>query len=284
MTPLSTFLIGLLSGGAFIMKKMKTVLYYFSSTGNTRRLCQWLQATINSTEIELIDIADCAKPQIDDYDIVGFASYCQMLGANKKVLDFIGSLNGSNKPAFILSTFGMMNGNTLGMMSKAASLRGFKVFHAHALNCPESFPPMIHKGQGMETKPEASDMKALRDFADSFEKSLNQYKDTGQLAEKKVPISMLNSLFSKLASLQKMGAKTVDRDKCTKCGACQQNCVYQCITTQNGYPVFDEAKCQECYSCFNNCKVGAINTPKLGNNGRYLGNSEMIEVMQQLKV
>jgi nitroreductase/NAD-dependent dihydropyrimidine dehydrogenase PreA subunit len=50
----------------------------------------------------------------------------------------------------------------------------------------------------------------------------------------------------------------VDRDICTRCGACARLMKGYCITQDGGYPVFDKTLCNTCQKCVAICPAGAI--------------------------
>jgi nitroreductase/NAD-dependent dihydropyrimidine dehydrogenase PreA subunit len=57
-----------------------------------------------------------------------------------------------------------------------------------------------------------------------------------------------------------MGVMTVDREKCTKCGLCLENCPFRAWETdEDGFPrQKDEYECFSCYNCMVPCAVDAI--------------------------
>ena len=133
---------------------MKAVIFYYSSTGNTRLACQYLARRLKDVDFELIDITQGNDANEGLYDVVGFATPTFHLGVPPLMENFFRQLPiQSHKPAFVFNTYGAMSGRTLKHLAKLVSEHGFSVIAGHSLLTPENYPPFILKGWANEDAP-----------------------------------------------------------------------------------------------------------------------------------
>ncbi len=50
----------------------------------------------------------------------------------------------------------------------------------------------------------------------------------------------------------------INKDVCTGCGACKDNCPVDCISEADGVYVINADECVDCGTCEANCPVNAI--------------------------
>ena len=78
---------------------MKKAIAYYSTTGNTKLVCQSIEDIY--PDFKLLDITKQEIKNLNDYDLVGFASSVSNLDIPPIYLDYISSLDQvGNKPAF----------------------------------------------------------------------------------------------------------------------------------------------------------------------------------------
>lgn len=51
------------------------VICYYSSTGNTKLACQYIQKNLVDANVDLFDITNKEIPDLSHYDFVGFATF-----------------------------------------------------------------------------------------------------------------------------------------------------------------------------------------------------------------
>jgi ferredoxin len=51
---------------------------------------------------------------------------------------------------------------------------------------------------------------------------------------------------------------TIDKEKCTNCGACEPVCPVQAITEVDGKRIINAETCVDCGACVSTCPVEAI--------------------------
>ena len=252
---------------------MKGIICYFSSSGNTRLACKYIERKVSSCSFDLFDILKDGTPDLDAYDVVGFATFTDFVAPSLRMRQFIQDLKTHDgKPAFVLNTFGSnTSGGTLWQMRQLVKGRGFTVFAGHTLPCPESFPPLIAEGKGFEDHPHPDKMSAFDGFIAKLDKVCAQLAEKEPSETDDLGVGFIARHLPtppRAVARWSMGQKKVDEGRCTSCGTCEQVCPYDAIRVE-GVPKFDNGKCQSCWACYNHCPTKAIFTSKLKDAGHY---------------
>jgi ferredoxin/flavodoxin len=251
---------------------MKGIIFYYSNSGNTKLACEYIVKNIKNAEIGLFDMVKDDIPGLNNYNIVGFATFADFLGPSKLVQTFIEKLpRQDNKFAFVFNTYGFISGKTLKILDKWVTAKGFKVILGYSLHTPESHPLMIAKGRGNEQAPNEKEMNKFNSFISELDKSLFLLDKGKEIQKKNISIGLLNSLlpmWSRDKARKYMGEKYIDEALCTECGTCEKICPYEAIKL-NPKPIFDMNKCYGCWACYNHCPNKAIYTKKYRGIGHY---------------
>ncbi len=251
---------------------MKGIICYFSTTGNTKLACEHINSKVGNVEFDYYDIRSTDEPNFSDYELIGFATYTDYFEPGGLMTEYIQTVKGNGKAAFVFNTFGQMSGNTLATLAKSVKDSGFKLIEAFSLHVPENYPPLIKNGTTNENYPTENDLGLFDEFISSLNSKAEQLSNGQTVADKEVKRSAFISVTKKLLSvfnMDKMGAKFVHKEQCTSCGLCSKVCPYGAIKMVEGYPEFNEAMCRSCYSCFNKCPTKSIYTKKLDGIGHY---------------
>jgi ferredoxin len=251
---------------------MKGIICYYSGSGNTKLACEYIASRMDNIEFRLFNIVKGELSNLDNYDIVGFATFTDYWGPPCLMQKFIERLpSRKNKPAFVFATFGYSPGRLLKTFSKWVSAKGFLVVAGHALHTPESFPPMVASGRGYENSPSEKELKSFNDFISKLDTIIAQMGEGNEVAKGKMEISLPFHFlpgFSRTKAKRNMGSKFVDEALCNECGICEKVCPYNAITL-NPKPVFDMNSCYGCWRCFNKCPMKAIYTKRFRGIGHY---------------
>jgi len=261
------------------MDKIKGRICYYSGSGNTRLACQYIAGKVTNASLDLLNAVRYSDPQLDEYDIVGFATFTDFGGVPYLMEQFIKQLEGQNKYAFVFNTYGFASGKTLKHLDRLATVQGFRVIAGYTLHTPESYPPMVVRGRGAENAPGEEKMEKFEDFISALDQMLSDIQAGKEVSGQKVGIGFRNSLmpaFSRTRARKDMGEKFVDESLCTECGTCRKLCPYDAIEL-NPKPVFDMGKCYGCWSCYNHCPEKAIYTMKFRGVGHYPRPNEMLK-------
>jgi ferredoxin len=256
---------------------MKGVICYYSGTGNTKLACECIAKKLkDSIEIELFNIAKDGTPDLDKYDLVGFANWTDFWGPPYLMQKFIQNLPSqkTRKPAFVFSTFAAVRGKTLRLLDKWVDAKGFTAIAGHALRTPENVPPLIVRGVTYEHYPNEQDLKEFNAFISELERFVNhnlkgaEGQDFKRGKMKMNPIFHLIPIWPRTQARKYMGEKFVDEALCIECGLCKKICPYGAIEL-DPKPVFDMKKCYGCWACYNRCPKQAIYTKKFRGVGHY---------------
>ncbi|MBI4721515.1 MAG: 4Fe-4S binding protein [Candidatus Stahlbacteria bacterium] len=251
---------------------MKGIIYYYSGSGNTKLACQYIVKKIKNIEIDIFNIVKDGIPNLEKYNLVGFATFADFFGPPYLVQTFIENLpQQKDKLAFVFNTYGGMSGKTLKIFDKWVTAKGFKIIAYHSLHTPENYPPMIAKGRSNKQAPSKKEMNEFNNFISDLDRLLILLKKGKEIPKKKIKIGLLDSLiptFSRTKARKDMGEKYVDEQLCTECGKCEKICPYEAIKLSPS-PTFNMNKCYGCWACYNHCPDKAIYTKKYRGIGHY---------------
>jgi len=255
---------------------MKGLVYYYSSTGNTKLAVNYIKKHIANAEIEMCDITSEKIARPDEYDIVGFASFSEYLGPPTLMKRFIETLGQQDdKPAFVFNTYAGAKLLMQSEFAKQVEARGFKVVVGHSLMMPMNYPPMRRRGKHAAKAPTAEDMSNFNDFISKIEKIIGKIEKAEELKSvfsglglKKLVPSMPGNKVKK-----DFGTQKIDKEKCINCGNCVRVCGYNAIEMRPG-PEVDHNKCNGCWACYNTCPKQAIQVNSFTGELQYKGPSK----------
>jgi len=250
---------------------MKTIICYYSGSGNTKLACEKIARDIEDVEFTLFNIVTDGIPQLELFDIVGFACFTDFGGIPLLMQNFIENLNPQNQYSFVFNTYGFMSGKTLKNLEELVTSKGFKTIGGFSLHTPENFPPMIARGMANEQAPNNRELSNFNEFISMLKQSFDLIDKKMEVKVKGVSIGFMGYLlpnYPRTKARQDMGDKFVDQTLCTQCGICQKGCPYDAIELKP-HPSFDMDKCYGCWFCYNHCPSKAIYTNKFQNKGHY---------------
>ena len=254
---------------------MRGRIFYYSSTGNTRLACEAIADRTPAIQWECFDVLTTDAISLDDAEVAGFATWADYWNPPKRMLTFLDALpNVDRLPAFVFNTFGAMSGRTLATLQQRAEAKGFHVVAGHSLHMPESFPPMIKRGQGFENAPNEKELCAFCDFIAQLD-SLGRSGVDRRHPSLRPGLSRFLPGFSRTQSRRAMGDKFADETACTECGTCRDRCPYGAIAL-SPKPIFDQDRCFGCWACYTHCPTNAIYTRKIRGVPPYRGPSQAL--------
>jgi len=211
---------------------MKSVIFYYSGTGNTALACRSLASRM-PIPFDLVDITRDNDVGLDSVNFVGFATSTDFWGVPKALEAFIESLPRQEaKPAFVPNTYGAVSGQTLRILSEQVAAKGFDVLAGHSLRTPESYPPMIAGKMGAVGSPGKRELRSFDRFVTELGLLAAAVRDGRHTDGYKPRIGVVNGLFprrSRTTAREDMGEKHVDVSACTECGVCERLCPYGAI-------------------------------------------------------
>lgn len=247
-------------------------IYYFSGTGNTKKIVDCYQRELSKKNVEVT--ANAITPTTDtaeqnDFDAVGIAYPVHGFNAPSIVEDFANRLpDGNNRYAFIAKTSGEpLRLNDASSMTVIRILRqkGYRVGREYHYVMPYNM--IFRHSDEMAAKM----LKTAEGRIPSHCEEILR-EETG---ERKYPTAA--RLMRRVCRIERFGFRRngrhykVDGEKCIGCGACVKNCPMKNITVADGKFSFGK-NCIGCARCAFNCPTNAITTGLLNFlkvNGRY---------------
>ncbi len=263
---------------------MKSLVIYFSQTGNTQRIAQAIQKGINETRThcDIARIQDVNREDLADYDLIGLGSPVWHRREPLNVLNFVEyklrSLEG--KLGFVFCTHGLYPGHFLGRMVPALKLEGIRVIGWKnwfgSVWVPEHPKPYFTDGH-----PDDIDLEEARLFGrEMAEKSPGV--TAGEIPLPELPQGQkYHELYpgpgstDRIRAFQEKGPSgyretrelidlrsfdfRINPEKCLypKCTVCIDNCPTQSINFSVTPAIFRKS-CDRCWFCEQICPRGAI--------------------------
>ncbi|HEY5549351.1 MAG TPA: EFR1 family ferrodoxin [Coriobacteriia bacterium] len=257
---------------------MKGAIYYYSGTGNTALACQYITHRM-PIPFELADVTSTCDVDLEQADIVGFATSTDFWGVPRVLETFIDGLpRQAGKPAFVFNTFGAVSGKTLKILSELVTAKGFEVLAGHSLHMPENYPPMLAGKMASADAPSPAEIAGLDAFVGELGGIWAAMSDGRRVESHKLRLGFFDNLVPRrrrTTARKDMGEKFVDESACTECGTCERNCPYGAIRL-GPRPIFDMSECHGCWRCYNQCPSNAIYTDKFRGGPYYPGPNELL--------
>jgi ferredoxin len=236
---------------------MKTIIYYFTGTGNSLAVAKKIAAALKDSELVPIALLkDTPGRIVPAADRVGIVSPVYDAGLPVIVKDFAERLDiGAVPYTFGIITLGGVGISALHLLNRILMQSSRKKLDAaFAVKMPGNFPPV-------GVPPSGEKKEAILRKADTELAAIAVAIQKGQ----SVPPS-----FSPLSSVMRFllyppfakNVHTMDKsfsveDTCTSCGTCAKVCPVGNITMEKERPVWQH-RCELCCACLHFCPVEAI--------------------------
>jgi ferredoxin len=239
---------------------MKTILYYFTGTGNSLKIAKDLAAQLG--DAELIPIAKVAdQPNIAPAaDRVGVVFPVYMWGLPLIVASFARKLQVPKSTyVFAITNYGGFPAGTLGQLEKLLAANQITLSAGYSIKMPGNYTPMYGaQSPDKQQKCFAGETNLLKDIAAAI-------KSGSKIAYAGNPL--VNALFTSF--IYKNGSKQIPTgdskfwvdEKCNSCGICEKACPVKNIRMAAGKPVWLH-HCEQCLACLQWCPQEAIQVGK----------------------
>lgn len=251
----------------------KIILFYFSGTGNSKRVAQWFSEfamekgifcqlvdieNVNSSSLEMIE-SDC---------LIGIISPIHGFNYPKITLNFIHRLpKGKNRVVLMNTRAGMkVRGKvTLGLTGVAFILsslilkkKGYKIIGEIPFDMPSnwiSIHPAIRE-KSAQFIFEKNYIRAKKHFEKLYSQNRNFVARKDIIQD--VLISPVSFAYYAIGRFFLAKSYYVSSE-CTNCNLCIKQCPVKAIKKVNDRP-FWTFRCESCMKCMNNCPTNAIET------------------------
>lgn len=251
----------------------KIVFFYFSGTGNSGRISEWISEIaakkgIDCKRYSIINLDIATIEEIDCRAVIFFISPIHGFNYPKIMLDFIRRFpKGNNRVVLMNTRAGMRVGNILvpgltGIAFMISSLflkfKGYKIVGQIPFDMPSnwiSIHPALRSNSIKLLKNKSYErVKAHIEIVISGKSDFFSNRDIIQdlLIS---PIALLYYFAGRFALAKSYYAS----NDCDNCGVCIKQCPVGAIKYKNGRPYWT-IKCESCMKCMNNCPKRAIET------------------------
>jgi len=260
---------------------MKTIIYYFTGTGNSLATAKAIGTRLGECELVSIPaLAGSSAEIVPAADRVGIVCPVYVFGLPSIVAEFAERLDLSGTGyCFAVLTMGGMGGSALRQLDGIIHNHGDRQLDASFIvRMPGNFVPLYAPPQGKKREDILAQAQArIGEIAGMIE--------SGVII--RPGISLLTSLLKRFMYEGFMknvngGDKDFTADEtCTSCGTCAQVCPVRNIVMENEKPSWKH-HCELCLACMHFCPVAAIQLgPKTAKRGRYKNPSVTIGDMKK---
>jgi ferredoxin len=257
---------------------MKTLILYFTGTGNSLMVAKSIAKHLGDTELlHFSKIRD--RKQIEPIDALGLVFPVYWNGPPHIVLNSIPSLKALN-PAYIFSiaTHAGGPGHVLSHLRAELEKNGLILNAGKCLEMPSNY--ILGYNAPSESSIQRDLVKAdraLQQFTEII-RSAKEYQPRSDFP----PFSGATSDYQQfIATVNESDADFWVSEDCTGCGLCESVCPVQNIELEEGVPTWHH-RCEQCLACINWCPEAAIQYGRAtSRRGRYVNPRISIEEMKR---
>lgn len=234
---------------------MRTVIYYFSGTGNSLKIARDISKNIKGSRIAPMS---SVKAPDNNADCIGVVFPAYFGGLPLYVREFLAKIRTKNY-VFAVANFGAISGASLAQANEILKKNRTKLNAGFLIQMPDSYIDMFEA-------PLKEDMRRL--FSQEEKKTL---LISGVVNNREnIPLEKNNPLFNFfITPYYKSFSKRIKSsdksfwtmDKCNGCGVCSRICQYGNIEMKDKRPSWKH-KCEQCYACIQFCPKEAIQRDK----------------------
>lgn len=253
--------------------KQKIIIFYFSGTGNSRHVAQWIADIANASDWDsgIIDIGKLEDRRhiiIEQNALIGFISPTHGFNYPPVMMNFVLHLPKAHNKVFLMNTRGGLkirkkflpglSGIALLFSALVLFLKGYKIRGMYPVDLPSNW---ISIHPGLKQKVIQSIYQKRKQQVEIFSKSIIDNKPVFKGLKDIIqdlliaPISILYYLFGRF-----LFAKSFIASKdCNLCELCVKTCPVKAIKVVSNKPYWTH-KCESCMHCINICPERAIET------------------------
>jgi ferredoxin/flavodoxin len=238
---------------------MKTVLYYFSGTGNSLKIAKDLAEHLEHVDMRPISLVNGSADIVVEDAIVGFVFPVYFLDVPDIVHQFVQKLSFMQKPyIFAVVSCGGYAGNTLHDLNRLLRQKAHQLNAGFVITMPDNSLVYV-------TTPEEH-QKCFQAEQERIPQIADQVKQKSAVAFEQPKIVKNRIMKSVMIAAMKWyfryHKKRCDQQKCTRCQVCVRICPVENIRFAGGIPSWGNT-CADCYACIHWCPHKAVQFGKL---------------------
>lgn len=232
---------------------MKTVIYYFTGTGNSLHIARLLGKQLRDCQIRSMAEQPPARQVGGPEENIGFVFPVYYWGMPRIVKQFIEKLDLSEGTyCFAIVNYGGLKLDTLGLLNDVLRLKGAQLAYGYGIKMPGNY--VINYGASSPEK-----ISRITETA-----NLELAKIAKAITKKEaLPIKRSGTGISKWANgsiyknIEKFDEKFTVTENCTGCGICNKVCPVNNIKLEAKKPTWQH-HCERCMACIQWCPTEAI--------------------------
>lgn len=233
--------------------KMRTLIYYFTGTGNSLYIAQQLEKQLENCQIRSMSREPPTQPVGGPDENIGFVFPVYYWGMPMIVKRFVEKLDIS-KGAYIFAivNYRGLKLDTLGLLNDILEQKNAELAYGYGIKMP---------GNSITNYGPPSPEKTHK----IIENANFKIDEVAKAITKKeiVPIKRLGTLISKWGNssiyknIEKFDEKFTVTEKCNSCGICSEICPVQNIKIEDQTPTWQH-HCEKCVACIQWCPKEAV--------------------------
>jgi ferredoxin len=235
---------------------MKTVIYWFSGTGNSYHVARVLKDRLD--DVQLVPMTEARHGHGEPSQRIGLVFPVYAWGPPAIVARFMESLP-TDTPDYLFAivTYGGAPGSALAVTRRMLKRRGLPLNAAFSVRMVENYPPMGGP------PPEEHQIRINEAAETDMEGIITRIRDgvSGDFSKKNGLLSvfgrMVYPLFRWSLTRQSKSKFSAD-DKCISCGICVKICPVGNIELTDGKTPAWGNHCEQCFACFHWCPEKAV--------------------------
>lgn len=242
-------------------KTMKTIIYYFTGTGNNLAIAKGLQRELGNTTILPIAVLQDHKEIPYEYDMIGICAPSYYWHVPPFVIKCLAGIEfAENQTVFSIIGCGGNRGHAVEDIREALEAAGKPVKYEFAMTYPGNYIlkynafPMFY--QNPVLKHSEKKIKKIADILKSSGTKIQMGKSL--LFTKKTDMQVMDIINN----FGEVGKQYKVSEECVKCERCVQVCPVKNITIDEVGVKFGSC-CQQCMACIQWCPKKAIDIDKI---------------------
>jgi len=233
---------------------MKTILYWFSGTGNSLWAARALAAELGDAEVRPIAHADASASATAER--VGFIFPVYAWGPPALVARFLESFDlESVRYSFAVLTYGAHPGSAGRITARILEKKGAKLGGAFGIKMVENYPPM---GGAPPPEKQATVLQEAVERLKTIAMTVRK-EEAHRLEKENAFLNVVGSFAYRVFAghLHKTDRKFSVTESCNSCRLCERICPVGDIELVEGRPTW-KGHCEQCFACFHWCPQEAI--------------------------
>lgn len=240
---------------------MKTIIYYFSGTGNSLVIARDLALELGKAEVKPLAKAINQEKILPDAERIGLVYPVYAGGPPLIVSEFAKKLElNKNQYLFLVTNYGGMQGAAASRLVRLLRRRQINPKSVFGITMPDNYTPLYESPSGQKQEAIFKKEKAkIKKIVQTLNSTKPEKIEMSFFLARWLLWEPIYGIFS--LKLPEKDKKFWLTEKCNGCGICEKVCPVANIKMENQKPSWQH-KCQQCFACFHWCPQEAVQSGK----------------------